>query len=229
MVVSSRITRIAITITITSSTIALLQAIDLRKKYVQRVKLDVPLGPHAGLEKFSHLLRLPDNVTKTSLAMVQELLLRNSAAKTNGWFRPQIPNRKVKLIILGDSLVCGIGCDEDISTSTSSSSGPVLPQIVAKVLSIAMQADVEWSSTGIVGGTVADMRQQLLPIIKRELCDSTISSSSSSSSSSSHRTTLPSSSPESSAVKEEVLIVIICGLNDFKQVTSLLSLQSPLT
>ena len=35
---------------------------------------------------------------------------------------------------LGDSLVYGIDCDEGISSSS-----PVLPQIVAKVLSIAMQ------------------------------------------------------------------------------------------
>ena len=225
--VTSRLTRIGIAVGITSGTIALLQAMELRKKYVDRVKLVIPNGPHSGLEKAHHPFqkRNDDNVTKTSLAMVQELLqktnqtmenIRNSAAaKTNVWFhRQQVPNRKVKLIILGDSLVCGIGCDEGISSSSSSSSGPVLPQIVAKVLSIAMQADVEWSSTGIVGGTVADMRRQLLPAIKRELCDSTmIPIASSSTSSSSHLST-----PQSQFPNEEVLIVIICGLNDFKQV-----------
>ena len=215
---SSRLTRVGLAIGITSGTIALLQAVELRKKYVDRVKLEIPLGPHNGLEKFNHLLGLPDNVTKTSLAMVQELLqktnktmenIRNSAKTNVSFRRPVLPNRKVKLLILGDSLVCGIGCDEGISSkssssSSSSSSGPVLPQIVAKVLSIAMQADVEWSSTGIVGGTVADMRRQLLPVLKRELCDQT----------SLHQ---PTDGPQ-----EEVLIVIICGLNDFKQVHPIL-------
>lgn len=43
--------------------------------------------------------------------------------------------KKFKLIVIGDSLVCGVGCD---SSNNDKLSSPVLPQMLAKVLSVAM-------------------------------------------------------------------------------------------
>ena len=141
--------------------------------------------------------------------------------------RKKEKTKKIKLILLGDSLVCGVGCDDTNNGSLSSSSsiksasssssqslslsGPVLPQIVAKVLSIAMRADVEWSSIGIVGGTVADLRSDLLPQIRRRITSVSLTDTLSNPS-------IP-STINNVDKDTEVFIVIICGLNDFKQIT----------
>ena len=49
--------------------------------------------------------------------------------------------KKIKLLILGDSLACGVGCDtnEDV---------PVLVHVIAKTLNIALGVDVEWKIAG---------------------------------------------------------------------------------
>lgn len=90
--------------------------------------------------------------------------------------------RKIKLILLGDSLVCGIGCDREL----------VLPNVIAKTLSLALQADVQWKAQGINGGTSLQLKS-LLPHISEDL-------------------------RSRSDANEEVLVVVICGLNDWKSV-----------
>ena len=168
-------------------------------------------------------------------------------------------SKKIKLIFGGDSLVCGVGCEEEVEklkggeevetikgrvvqrTSSSSSqsltlSGPVLPQIVAKVLSVAMRADVEWSCAGIVGGTVADVREVLLPEIKRQLGPLRSSHNGLTTKSvanarkiegSTVASNLTTATNSTGSIKDstkgsadtEVFVVIICGLNDFKTIT----------
>lgn len=90
----------------------------------------------------------------------------------------------IKLTILGDSLVCGVGCDR-----SDSESGPVMPRILASILSLTYGVDVEWESHGIVGVTVGDIRKKLV------------------------RNALRSSETHKNA---EHIVVIICGLNDWK-------------
>lgn len=99
-------------------------------------------------------------------------------------------SRKIKLLLLGDSLVCGVGCEGD-----SLSKSPVLPTILAKALSIAMHADVEWHSAGIIGAAVSDIRSSLVPKIKDEFFGKLASSSNN---------------------DIELIVVVICGLNDWK-------------
>jgi len=94
-------------------------------------------------------------------------------------------NKKVRLLILGDSLARGVGCLD---------ASPVLPSTVAKVLSLALNADVEWRAEGLIGGTVSDIHTKYLPIISEEL-------------------TAQEADPESNT---EIVIVIICGVNDWK-------------
>jgi hypothetical protein len=96
-------------------------------------------------------------------------------------------NKKFKLLVLGDSLVCGVGCDGPHSS-------PVLPHILARVLSFSLKADVEWHSAGIVGGTIGQIRENLLPIVRSKLLDSY-------------------SQDKENA---ELIVVVICGLNDWK-------------
>ena len=92
-------------------------------------------------------------------------------------------------MLLGDSLVCGVGCEGD-----RSSKSPVLPTILAKALSIAMHADVEWHSAGIIGASVPDIRTSLIPKIKDEFFAKLVK-------------------PTEDI---EVIVVVICGLNDWK-------------
>lgn len=99
-------------------------------------------------------------------------------------------SRKIKLLLLGDSLVCGVGCEGD-----RFSKSPVLPTIMAKALSIAMNADVEWHSAGIIGAAVSDIRSSLVPKIKTEFFDKLTKSSNN---------------------DVEIIVVVICGLNDWK-------------
>lgn len=65
--------------------------------------------------------------------------------------------RKLKLLIVGDSLVSGVGC-----------ASPVLPSVLATFLSVALKADVEWRAEGLVGGTVNEIRSRFLPVIAEE-------------------------------------------------------------
>ena len=76
------------------------------------------------------------------------------------------PRKKIKLMILGDSLVCGIGCD-------ALNQSPVLPSVIATELSTRNRVDVEWHSVGIIGGTAKDIRELILPDIKLRLKECT--------------------------------------------------------
>jgi hypothetical protein len=101
---------------------------------------------------------------------------------------PQEANmHKIKLLVLGDSLVCGVGCDRKDSS-------PVLPQILAKVLTYALRVDVEWHSAGVVGGTVEQIREKLIPAVKSKLYGTS----------------------DDSKNDVDLIVVVICGLNDWK-------------
>lgn len=82
----------------------------------------------------------------------------------------------------------GVGCDQgDKPTS------PVLPTILAKVLSIALRADVEWKAEGVIGGTVSDLRKVVVPMMKQSFL-----------------------AAKDGEQDTEYIVVVICGLNDWK-------------
>lgn len=47
-----------------------------------------------------------------------------------------VKRKKIKLLLIGDSLACGVGCD--------ASRQPALPRMLARLLSVALQTEVEW-------------------------------------------------------------------------------------
>lgn len=104
--------------------------------------------------------------------------------------------KKIKLLILGDSLVAGVGCD-----ASSHPSSPVLPTILARMLSISLKADIEWKAVGIIGATVRDLRTLALPDLKNDFFS-------------------PSGDIliRGNEAETEYLVVVICGLNDWKSV-----------
>lgn len=95
--------------------------------------------------------------------------------------------KKIKLLILGDSLVAGVGC-----TNTEA---PTLVKTIARTLSATLGVDIEWKSAGVIGGTVSDIRSQLLPSLKSEFLNVC----------------------EEDKQDTEIIAVVICGLNDWKR------------
>lgn len=245
---SSKLKKVVVAVGLATFSVAIHQANTLRQTYKDSVKLDPPAGPNSGFEKWvTKLNRLreslkdeKDDVVQKTAAMLRELKLKvtDSIEKTEKTARsirhdniaekitksvmgtpcknpPKKPSKRVKLILLGDSLVCGVGCDSDGENSKSS---PVLPKILAKILSIAMHADVEWFSMGIIGGTVSDLRSDLLPQVRRKLTischnESTINDDGEITQSSSHE---GGKTSQNNSDDVEIIVVVICGMNDWK-------------
>ena len=241
--ITLRMKRLAIGAGVATFSVAVYQANQLRQIYKDSVKLYPPGGPNSGSEKWvTKLNRLKetlkdekDDVLLKTRAMLREIKSKvsNSLEKTEKAARNYHPDhitgkikqswrevtdkitskknpRKVKLVLLGDSLVCGVGCDSEGEDNKSS---PVLPKILAKILSIAMQADVEWCSLGIIGGTVADLRSVLLPEVKKQLSISCSSELKTETLSVPHDRV---QAAKNDADDVEIIVVVICGLNDWK-------------
>jgi hypothetical protein len=52
--------------------------------------------------------------------------------------KPKNKRKKIKLLLIGDSLACGVGCE------SVDNSGPAFPNMLGKVLSIGLQCEIEW-------------------------------------------------------------------------------------
>ena len=94
--------------------------------------------------------------------------------------------RRRNILVVGDSLVTGVGCSQD------DTSGPALPRAVAEILAQQLRADVAWTAIGETGIDATDLRRELLPALVREV-----------------RGACASGQPFD-------VVVVICGLNDFK-------------
>jgi lysophospholipase L1-like esterase len=71
-----------------------------------------------------------------------------------------VPTRLVRCIVLGDSLVSGVG--------SSVAGSPALPQRFAAALAERLGAQVTWRALGQTGAGVAEMRHALLPLLRRD-------------------------------------------------------------
>lgn len=97
-----------------------------------------------------------------------------------------LSQKKIKLLIIGDSLVSGVGC--------TNAEAPTLVKTIAQTLSATLGVDIEWKSAGVVGGTTSDIRMQLLPALKRDFL----------------------AVKEEDKLNTEIIAIVICGLNDWK-------------
>lgn len=75
------------------------------------------------------------------------------------------PRRQVKLLVVGDSLVSGVG----IEGANARNMSPVLPKLVAEVLSCTLKADVEWYCAGYVGADAHILRESVIPEVKERM------------------------------------------------------------
>lgn len=166
-----------------------------RAEYRENYRKEEPLpGPHVGIEsridtKITTILK-ECSIYENGLARIKRLIGANKfdreSMKTQ--MHQSDTRRNIKLLILGDSLVSGVGCESNHAV-------PILPQFLAKVLSKALDADVEWISEGKIGGTVSAIRQGLLPKVKQMLVDD-------------HAKDIK---------RSELVVVVICGLNDWRE------------
>lgn len=65
--------------------------------------------------------------------------------------------RRRNVLIVGDSLVVGIGCKEK----------PVLPQVLSRSLANALKVDVSWRAIGVNGGDMKTIHANVLETVRR--------------------------------------------------------------
>lgn len=223
---TQKMRKAAIPLGVTAVVLAGYQAAYLRNKYNQNPKLDPPSGPTSGLEKLKNRIRCAkddiidsivseDNMVGRGINKIKGQLegMSGTHEKTDKQpilfdevgaekancdtdDRPPVLKKKIKLLVLGDSLVAGVGSDDPTSS-------PVLPQMIAKALSKVFKSDVEWFSSGIVGGTVLDLRSKVVPKIRQKMVDFHQHSSDG----------VPENVAENNV---EYVVVVVCGLNDWK-------------
>ena len=175
--------------------IGIYQGWKVSTEYVsRRMVVEEPLpGPHCGVEHctVSTTVSREDGIFEKGLSRIRRLIKSSDHDQmANIFYR-----RKIKLVILGDSLAFGIGCDEP-------KSGPILPKFLARVISTALNADVDWISDGKVGGTVSDIRNSVLPAIKSMLIED--------------KKNYDGDIPNNQTTTE-LIVIVICGLNDWKE------------
>ena len=73
---------------------------------------------------------------------------------------------EVALLILGDSLVTGVGCDMHEAGGTE---GPSMPKRLAESLAQQLRRDVSWKAVGQTGATVAQIREHCVPQLREHV------------------------------------------------------------
>lgn len=148
---------------IATTVVATGQAVWYRRRYEASALLPLPRGPMRGFIEHDLAEKSQDNIDLVEKKISQ----RNFLSWLGNWGHNNnksdiVTKKRLKLLILGDSLVRGVGCDDGHDGS------PVFPSVLAKVLSMALRMDVEWRAEGLIGGTVADIRGKYIPIVAEE-------------------------------------------------------------
>jgi len=133
----------------------------------------------------------------------------------------EVPTRRRNVLIIGDSLVVGIGCKE----------APVMPQIICKRLANLLQVDVSWKALGVNGGDVRTIHKNVLETVKKfqseqgDAIEDAVTATPHTSNRSEHdgvsiaRTRSMSEAGLSKQPQVKVdAVVVLCGLNDLKRI-----------
>lgn len=158
------------------------QGIKVRADFVRGDKLSVPSGPTFGRERIvwgcTDLLVETADTPRCKITNKHEKRAREELTKLSNFSDspndcaaafgccnidraaalPK-PSRRRRLVVMGDSLVAGVGCD-DLHDS------PVLPKIIAAGLSAVFNCEVTWLSEGLVGATVRDIATRIWPSVQ---------------------------------------------------------------
>lgn len=77
-----------------------------------------------------------------------------------------VANMKRRILIIGDSLVSGVGGSSSFEDGPSD--GPALPRQVARCLSEMLNVDVQWNAMSLTGGDVRMLKRKIVPMLTRE-------------------------------------------------------------
>lgn len=72
------------------------------------------------------------------------------------WVKRQKDTQTKRILIVGDSLVVGIGCKD----------APVMPQVICRHLSHLLGVDIAWQALGINGGDVRTIHKNVLAAVE---------------------------------------------------------------
>ena len=135
---------------------------------------------------------IPEQSDDLLVRRIGEVMDQNAPSLTSTTLE-NAKRKKLKLLIIGDSLAAGVGCE--------AADGPVLPALIAQELNLHLNCDVEWHNSALVGGTIVELRDSLRKIKEMGFL---------SQSSSGKVPTLPGNNDS------ELIVLVICGLNDWK-------------
>lgn len=91
---------------------------------------------------------------------------RGAAAATAAAQQAQRAVQRQRILIIGDSLVSGVGGESSFDNGPSD--GPALPRQVARYLSEMLRVDVQWNAMSLTGGDVRMLRRKIIPMLARE-------------------------------------------------------------
>jgi len=117
-----------------------------------------------------------------------------------GW-REGTQRQMKRIVIIGDSLVVGVGCKE----------APVMPEAICGRLAELLRVDVQWRALGVDGGDVRTIHSKVLAAV-----DEAVHAPSPQHSSLSRDSALVASGGGDAVGKVDAVIVL-CGLNDLKR------------
>lgn len=200
-----------------ASTIGLGQAIFLKATYESPPDAR---GPRSGVErpKNQMLSSSQGQVTRVSISDVHagssvaatkstDQAVSNAVSKAMERVRDELGylelNRKVenpgvkiasmkrKILIIGDSLVSGVGGSSSFEDGPSD--GPALPRQVARCLSEGLNVDVQWNAMSLTGGDVRMLNRKIVPMLTRE--------------------------KEKGTLGDVSAVVVVTGVNDWKRMS----------
>jgi len=116
------------------------------------------------------------------------------------WRRGERREQKMKrIVIIGDSLVVGIGCKE----------APVMPEAICGRLAELLRVDVQWRALGVDGGDVRTIHSKVLAAVDDAVHSSTPPPQPHTRGSAAHR--------DADQGGKVDAVIVLCGLNDLKR------------
>lgn len=113
------------------------------------------------------------------------------------WASRHSQRRPRRVIVVGDSLVTGVGC------SSEHDGGPVLPRRIGERLADLLGVRVEWVALGVKGADMKTIRSEVIPALHARLVSHGVKGG----------TGTEGKVSEADAVDA---VVLMCGVNDFK-------------
>lgn len=118
------------------------------------VPMPPPAGDTFGLECWQGAAAAHQRSQSPSDEPAHRPASSNDASSAAG---PVAARQRRNVLIIGDSLVVGIGCKDTM----------VLPQGICRQISDLLQVDISWRAVGVNGGDVRTIHQEVLDTVKR--------------------------------------------------------------